>query len=269
MKKKDNLKKTIYHLIDRGDHGSKINLYFDYAIMTLILLNVVALVLETIPEVRASIGQYLRLFEVFSVIVFTVEYLLRIYVSDLIYPSSGRIKSRLLFIFSGYGLIDLLAILPFYLPFVIKTDLRFLRILRLMRFLRILKINRYNKSVNLIQSVIKEKSSELSLTGFAALLVLIIASFLMYYAEGNVQPDKFPNILACFWWAIATLTTVGYGDVYPITALGKVLSGTIAVLGIGLVALPTGIIGAGFLEKIGKDKKHKKCPHCGKDIDIP
>lgn len=266
MKKPGNFKKKIYHLIERGEHGSKINLYFDYAIMALILLNIIALILETIPEIRSSIGQYLRLFEIISVGVFTIEYLLRIYVSDLIYPSAGRFKASLRFIFSGYGLVDLLSILPFYIPFIIKTDLRFLRILRLMRFLRILKINRYNKSLNLIQSVIKEKSSELTLTGFAALLVLIIASFLMYYAEGNVQPDKFPNILACFWWAIATLTTVGYGDVYPVTALGKVLSGTIAVLGIGLVALPTGIIGAGFLEKIGKDKNHKKCPHCGKEI---
>jgi voltage-gated potassium channel len=137
-----------------------------------------------------------------------------------------------------------------------------------MRFLRIFKINRYNNSLNLIYSVIKEKKSELAMTGFVALLTLFVASFLMFEVEGEAQPDKFPNLLSCFWWAIATLTTVGYGDVYPITALGKFLSGIIAVLGIGLVALPTGLISAGFVEKIVKDKKRpKKCPHCGKDLD--
>lgn len=167
-----------------------------------------------------------------------------------------------------YRLIDLLAILPFYLPFLIKIDLRFLRILRLMRFFRVLKINRYNNSLNLVVSVIKEKKSDLALTGFVALMVLFVASFLMYYVEGDAQPDKFSNILSCFWWAIATLTTVGYGDVYPITGTGKLISGIIAVLGIGLVALPTGIVSAGFVDKIGKKNIHtgSKCPHCGKDI---
>ena len=110
-----------------------------------------------------------------------------------------------------------------------------------MRFLRILKINRYNNSLNLIWTVIKEKKTELAITGFVTFLILMIASFLMYYIEGQAQPDKFPNIIASFWWAIATLTTVGYGDVYPITGFGKFVSGLIAVLGIGLVALPTGL----------------------------
>ena len=134
--------------------------------------------------------------------------------------------------------------------------------------MRILKINRYNNSLNLIWTVFKEKKAELAITGFITLLILIIASFLMYYIEGQAQPDKFPNIIASFWWAIATLTTVGYGDVYPITGFGKFVSGLIAVLGIGLVALPTGLVSAGFMEKIGKsDKESKKCPHCGKEVD--
>jgi voltage-gated potassium channel len=168
-----------------------------------------------------------------------------------------------------YGLVDLLAIIPFYLPFLIKTDLRFLRILRLTRFFRILKINRYNNALNLIWSVIKEKKAELAMTGFVTLLILIIASFLMYYIEGSAQPDKFPNIIACFWWAIATLTTVGYGDVYPITGFGKFVSGFIAVLGIGLFALPAGIVSSGFMERIGKKKEDmKRCPHCGKEIEL-
>lgn len=261
-------KDKIYHLVEKGAHGSKVNLIFDYTIMTLIVINVVALILETVSGIKDSVGFLLRQVEIISVIIFSIEYLLRLYVSDLTYPSSSKVKSAFKFIFSFYGLIDLLAILPFYLPSFIKVDLRFIRVVRLMRFLRILKIGRYNNSLSLIYTVIKEKKAEMAMTGFVALLILIIASFLMYYTEGESQPDKFPNILSCFWWAIATLTTVGYGDVYPITGLGKFLSGIIAVLGIGLVALPTGLVSAGFMEKIGKKNNGcKTCPHCGKEYE--
>ena len=151
---------------------------------------------------------------------------------------------------------------------IIKIDLRFLRTLRLIRILRILKINRYTKSLNLIVCVLKDKKSELAVTGFIMLLLLIFASFVMYNIEGEKQPDAFPNILAAFWWAVATLTTVGYGDIYPITGLGKFISGLIALMGIGLVALPTGIIGSGFMDRLKSDKKdeEKTCPHCGKNI---
>jgi len=261
------IKRKTYQLVEKGAHGSKVNLIFDYAIMALILLNALAIVLESIPEIKEPFSNFFWIFEVVSVSVFSIEYLMRIYVSDLTHPSTSRIKSAFKFIFSAYGLIDLFAILPFYLPFLIKIDLRFLRILRLMRFLRILKLNRYNKSLNLIWTVVKEKRTELSIIGFLFFLIILIASFLMYFVEGEKQPDKFPNILESFWWAISTLTTVGYGDIYPVTGMGKVISGLIAVLGIGLVALPTGLIGAGFMEKIGKQKKTSKCPHCGKQLD--
>lgn len=261
------IKQKIYRLVEKGSHGSRINLIFDYSIMLLIILNVGALILESISEIKESFGRILRIFEIISVVIFSIEYIMRIFVSDLTYPASSKIKSTFKFIFSFYGLVDLLAIIPFYLPFLIKIDLRFLRILRLMRFLRVLKINRYNSSLSLIFSVIKEKKSELAITGFVALLILFISSFLMYHVEGEVQPDKFPNILSCFWWAVATLTTVGYGDVYPITGSGKFLSGVIATLGIGLVALPTGLVSAGFMDKIGKTNHiSAKCPHCGKDV---
>lgn len=264
------IKKRIYRIVEKGAHGKKMNRLFDYFIMLLIILSVFVIILESIPEINTKYNAVLSIFNVFSIIVFTIEYLLRLYVSDLTYPSDKRIKSALKFIFSVHGLIDLLAIIPFYLPRLIKIDLRFLRILRLIRFLRILKINRYNNSLKVIIEVIKEKKSELAITGFVTFLILLFASFVMFYVEGEDQPEQFPNILASFWWAIATLTTVGYGDIYPITALGKVISGLIAVMGIGLVALPTGIISAGFIGKIEKQKQIKleqSCPHCGKKIN--
>ena len=261
------IKQRIYHLVEKGSHGSKINTIFDYGIMILILLNVTAIILESIPEIGQPNRYIFHAFEIFSVIIFSIEYLMRLIVADLLYPSSSKLKSILKFIFSFYGLIDLLAIIPFYLPFITKVDFRFIRILRLMRFFRLLKINRYSNSISLIWSVIKEKRSELAITGFVSFLILLIASFLIYHVEGDAQPDKFQNILSGFWWAVATLTTVGYGDIYPVTGIGKVIGGVIAILGIGIVALPTGIIGSGFINKIGtKNDEIKKCPHCGKKI---
>jgi voltage-gated potassium channel len=171
--------------------------------------------------------------------------------------------------FSPFGLIDLLAILPFYVPFIIKTDLRFLRILRLIRFFRIFKISRYNSTLKLIWDVVKEKKAELQMTFFIALLMLLVSAFLMYHVENPIQPEKFTNIFSSLWWAVSTLTTVGYGDIAPVTALGKIISGFVAILGIGLIALPTGIISAGFIQKIDKNKLEVKkniCPHCGKEI---
>ncbi len=263
------LKTKLFHIVEKGHHGNRLNQVFDYFIMSLIVLSVFSIILDSISGIREDYGSLLNAFNVFSIVVFTAEYMIRIYISDLTYPSKNNITSRLTFIFSGYGLIDLLAILPFYIPIFIALDFRFLRILRLFRFVRILKINRYNNSLNLIWTVIKEKKSELIVTGFVTFIVLFMSSFIMYYIEGDVQPDQFPNILAAFWWAIATLTTVGYGDVYPVTSIGKILSSIIAILGIGIIALPTGIISAGLIGKIDKTSKpeSKICPHCKREIN--
>jgi voltage-gated potassium channel len=265
------MKQTIYRIVEKGSKRYLVNVLFDYLIICLIILNVIAIAIETVTKISPELVRVLRVFEIFTVIIFSVEFCMRVYISDLTHPSNSKIKSALKFVFSGYGLIDLFAILPFYIPFIIKIDLRFIRILRLIRFFRILKISRYNSTLKLIGSVIKDKKTELGMTLFVTILILIIASFLMYHIEGPIQPDKFPNVFATLWWAIATLTTIGYGDVYPITGLGKLLSGCIALLGIGLVALPTGIISAGFISRLNyikSEKKITKCPHCGKQIDL-
>ncbi len=220
--------------------NSKIFIKFIYG---LIVLNVIAIVLESYKGLRVQFGDLFRAFEVFSVIIFTIEYILRLWTTE----------KKLKFVFSTFGIIDLLAILPFYLPVLFVFDFRFLRILRLFRMLRVFKLGRYSKSLRLISSVLRETRAELSITIFIAFILLVFSSTLMYYVENDAQPDKFASIGHAFWWAIATLTTVGYGDVYPITGLGKILSAVIALIGIGFVALPTGI-----------DKKEKCiCPHCG------
>ena len=266
------MKKRIFTIIEKGTKDDILSRMFDWIIMTLIVFNVLAVVLESFNTLKTSFGASFRGFETFSVIIFTVEYVIRIWTADLKYPHKGKLLSRIAFIFSAMAIIDLLAILPFYIPLTTRVDLRALRILRLTRILRILKISRYSNSLALIGRVFKRRKSDLAVTIFVTFLLLLLASSLMYYIENPVQPDKFPNIVATSWWTIVTLTTVGYGDIYPITIVGKILGGIIALLGIGLVALPTGIISSGFMEEVSsRNKQHKDkthtCPHCGKEIE--
>jgi voltage-gated potassium channel len=159
-------------------------------------------------------------------------------------------------------LVDLLAILPFYLPFLLPTDLIFLRAVRLMRLLRVLKLGRYSDAIQIFSQVVVRKKEQLVVAGFMVGILLIIASSLMYYFENEAQPDAFRSIPHAMWWAIITMTTVGYGDVYPITGMGRVLAAVIALLGIGMFAVPAGILSAGFVE-YGKERTHV-CPHCGR-----
>jgi voltage-gated potassium channel len=166
------------------------------------------------------------------------------------------------------SLIDLFAVLPFYLPMFIPFDLRFLRAIRLIRIVRLFKLGRYTESVRQFGRVLKSKRAELLTTVFIIFILLIVASSLLYYVEHNAQPDKFASIPEAMWWGVVTLTTVGYGDIYPVTGLGKFLGAIISLLGIGLFALPTGLISAGFIEEIAKKRRTPgKCPKCGATID--
>jgi voltage-gated potassium channel len=258
------MKNKVRHFINN-------NKYFIQFIYALIILNIIALILESYKEVNDRFESVFYYFEVFSVIIFTIEYIIRIWVSD---QSKENKTERLNFAFSTMGIIDLIAILPFYLPFIFPFDLRIVRIMRLFRLLRIFKLSRYSKSLKTIRSIFKEIKAELSITVFVTFVLMLLSSTLMYYIEHDDQPEQFASIGDSFWWAVATLTTVGYGDVYPVTALGKLLSGIIALIGIGFVALPTGIISSAFIEKIQKEKKKKKkakvcsCPKCGNTFEV-
>lgn len=265
-----NVKKNIYLLIDDEKGNHKGDAYFDYFISCLIVLNVLAVIVESYEGLSASANFYLYIFDLLSVAIFTIEYLIRIWTADLLYDHLSPTKARIKFIFSTYGIIDLVAILPFFLPFIIKLDLRVLRALRLVRLLRVLKLGRHSSSLKMVGSVLKETKYDLLVTSFVVLILLLIASTLMFYIENEQQPEAFSNIGQSLWWAVATLTTVGYGDIYPVTAGGKILSGIIALLGVGIVALPTSILSSAFVGKL-QERKQKKgtnhnCPHCGKEI---
>ncbi|ELY2010908.1 ion transporter [Flavobacterium psychrophilum] len=256
------MKTKIHNFIHKNESFQK----FIYSI---IILNVFSLILSSYKEIYSTFELYFENFETFSVIVFTLEYILRFYTADLEYQNGSSFSKKLKFSFSAFGLIDLFAILPFYLPLIFPFDLRVLRILRLFRLLRIFKLGRLSKSLQTITSVLKDSKSELSITLFVAFILLILSSTLMYYVENEAQPDKFENIGQSLWWSVATLTTVGYGDIYPITGLGKILSSVIAIIGIGFVALPTGIISSAFISRMQNEKMKKtecKCPKCGTEF---
>ncbi|MGN0489433.1 MAG: ion transporter [Ruminococcus sp.] len=264
------VKNRVFKIIE-ADEGSDIaSKIFDIFIITLIIINVASVIIDTfsVPQHITTILDYI---EIVSVIIFSVEYILRLWTANLLYLELGCIKSRLKYAFSFMAIIDLLAILPFYIPFIIPIDLRVLRALRIVRLLRMFKINRYTSALKSIATVFKNKSSELLSSMLVLIILMIISSVLMFNIESAAQPEAFDNAFSAFWWAIATLTTVGYGDIYPITIAGRVLSSIIALLSVALVAVPTGIISAGFMELIDNNKdndddKKEYCPYCGKKI---
>ena len=261
MRPVQKLERSLYHLVDEKDESNRLSKCFNYFLMALIILSVGEMALETDDEMYIPYKYYFDNFDLFTVIVFTVEYVIRILTAHLAPENKGKTRWQSIksYIFSFAGLIDLISILPFYLNYT-NIDLRVLRMLRLLRFLRVFKIARYNSSMKLVADVIKDKSSEIGVIMGVIIIIMIISSFLMFYAENKAQQEQFPNVLSCLWWAVVTMTTIGYGDVYPVTVAGKVIGSIMALLGIGLVAMPTGIISAGFLEKVNerKEQKHKE-----------
>src|SRR3990172_2748634 len=260
------VRKRIYELLGvakRGDTASKIVNVF---IVSLIGLNVLAMILESIALVRSVSPRLFWVFECVSVGIFTVEYLLRVWSCVEEARFNAAVGGRVRFALTPMALIDLLAIAPFYLPFT-GIDLRFLRILRMMRIFRIAKLARYSRSLQTMRRVVLAKKEPLTSTAFILVLLIIIAASTLYFAENRVQPEAFSSIPAAMWWAVTTLTTVGYGDVFPVTLLGKLLASVIAILGIGMFALPTAILGAGFVGEMNQAKRETRCPHCGKKLE--
>lgn len=262
------IEKYIYSLIRDDDDNSFVANLVDTFLMIIVLLSVVVAFLNTF-EVSSTFKNTLYILEVFFVILFTIEYVIRLWTAELIYPDLTPAKARLKYARTPMAIIDLLSIIPFYLPlFGISSGA--MSLIKLVRLLRVFKINRYTSSLSLIGQVLKARAAQL-LSSITIILVLIfIAAMLMYDIEHLAQPEVFDNALSAMWWAMATITTVGYGDIYPITTLGRILSAFITFLGIGLTAIPTGIISAGFIEQsqINKKPKHGDdvCPCCGQKI---
>ena len=249
------IKKRVFEIISKAENGDLASQIFDWSIMALIALSIISIILESFAGIYQKWHSVFQVFETITVVVFTVEYILRVWTADLLYPESKH--PRLKYVFSFMALIDLLAILPFYLPFI-SADLRFLRMMRLFRLfrlLRVFKLGRYFEALQIIVKVIKTSGPQLIMSVALCVFVMLFSAIIMYTVENPVQPEQFPNVISSLWWAICTLTTVGYGDVYPITHIGRFLASVISLVGIGIIAIPTGIIAAGFNQVISKERK--------------
>ena len=261
------LKKKIFLLLDPTDGGTFWDKLINGFIVSLIAINTIAVILETVEDIYQPNKVIFLFIEYFSVIIFSAEYILRLWACTYQEHYKHPIKGRLKYIFSASAIIDLLAVIPFYLPLLANYDLRFIRILRLLRFFRFFKLGRYLNASKVITNVFRSKKAELVLSFVITMFLVIVASSIMYYVEHDAQPERFSSIPETMWWSVATLTTVGYGDMYPITGIGKFLTACISILGIGMFALPAGILASGFSDEFKKLKKIKHyCPHCNKEL---
>ncbi len=245
-------------------HHNSFSLLVNVFLSALIFLNTIAIILHSIPKLRHTYEQIFTDFEVFSVVVFAIEYILRVWSvveqHDYKHPLKGRIK----YMFSAWGIIDFLAIFPFFIS-LFTTDLSFLRILRLLRIIRLFRLSKYFHALRVILNVLIAKKEELLLSMSFIFFLLFISSSTMYYIEHELQPQVFSSIPVSLWWGVNNMTTVGYGDMMPITAVGKIISGLVSILGVASFALPTGILASGFAEHLDS-QKGIKCPHCGEKI---
>lgn len=250
-------KARIYQILEKADQGDHTSKVVDLFLMGLILLNIIAVIIETVESIRIQYAVFFEYFEFFSIIVFASEYILRVWTCTEDPYYKGAIIGRIKYIFSFMALIDLIALIPFFLPKLVQLDGRFLRGLRLLRIFRLLKFTRYSKAMKLISKVLRAKREELTVAMVIAGLLLVLISCLMYFVEHNEQPEAFSSIPATMWWGVATLTTVGYGDVYPVTVLGKILGGFMAIMGVGVFALPAGILATGFNDILIEKKEEE------------
>ncbi len=266
------LRKWTYDLVQSPEIDSKAEQYVRAGIAILIMINVAAVMVETVEGVRADYAPYLLGLENFSVAVFTLEYLLRIWSAVEEPRYAHPVFGRLRYAVSFFALVDLFAILPFYLPMLTRIDLRTLRILRLLRLARLMKLGRYSRTARILVSILRNQREQLLMSMLVLAFVLVCSSTMIYYLEHEAQPDAFPNIPAALWWGIVTLTTIGYGDTYPVTVAGKICAAMISILSIGMVALPSAIIVSGFLNELEQERETAKlkgtviCPHCGGEI---
>lgn len=245
-------KKRIFDIIQIGKKNDLTSRAFDIFIVLVIITNIAVLFLETFEEFSVYSSQ-LKVIETVTIVIFCIEYLLRIWTAEYLYPGKGHFKAAIKFLVSFDGIVDLCTILPF---FFLSGFIAF-RMLRVVRIFHLFRINAYYDSFNVITSVLYEKRNQIISSVFIIMVLIMASSLCMYSAEHEVQPGAFNNAFSGIWWSISTILTVGYGDIYPVTILGKIMAITISFLGVGVVAIPTGIISAGFVEQYTQMQRAK------------
>jgi voltage-gated potassium channel len=261
------VRKRVYEWLEPGEQGHALEHAFDYLLIFMILSSVVVVVLESMPEMAGSLGLLMEA-ERWLVYFFSAEYALRLWTC----PEAGKYgegwRARLRYASSLMALVDLAAVAPYFLMPMVSSDTVVMRLLRIFRLVRVFKFGRYHASIGILGRVLRLRRAELTVSLFLVLALVTITSTLMYAVEHDAQPKAFASIPASMWWGVVTLTTVGYGDVYPITAAGKVVAGISVLLGVGLFAIPAGLLASGFTEELAREKRGecKKCPHCGGEL---
>ncbi len=246
------LRHFVYNTLQNDDHDTRLSRYIDYFLIFLIMTNVAAVIAESVDQIYYSHQDYFRLFENFSIIVFSIEYLLRLWSVAEAKPDNTTWRQRWDWLRSPSALIDIIAIAPAFLNFFVSIDLRFLRILRLFR---ILKLTRYFASMRILLVVISKEKGSFQAVIFILIIMIVTAASGIYLVENQAQPEEFESIPKAMWWAVVTLTTVGYGDVTPITSAGKILGALITILGVGLAALPAGILATGLANELAQRRE--------------
>ena len=263
----NNKKKRIFDIIQIGYAGDVASRTFDIAITAAIIINLFIAIFDTFEQ-SIPYQPVLDVIEWITVIGFTIEYILRVWTAEYLYPNKCTGIARIKYIFSGSGIVDLLSFLPNYLPVFFpagavgdaadldaRLGLQLIPGVRVIRILRIFRVNSYYDALNVITEVIRRKWDQILSSVFIIVMLIIASSLCMYSLEHEAQPEVFKNAFSGIWWSVSTLLTVGYGDIYPVTVLGKMFSIIITFLGVGMVAIPTGILSAGFVEQYSLIKK--------------
>ena len=243
------IKDRLFNMVSVGVVDDRLNQGYDIVSTALLLLNLATSFAMTFEDFYAAHHDLLYWTEALTVLFFAIDYVLRLITSDRLFPNQSKGKAALSYIFSGYGIIDLLSFLPYYLPVFFPAGAAVFRMFRVVRIFRLFRINAYYDSLGIIGKVITNKKTQLLASIFIIFLLILASSLCMYSVEHEVQPEVFRNAFSGMWWATSTLLTVGYGDIYPITPMGQILGIVITFLGVGMVAIPTGIISAGFVEE--------------------
>lgn len=253
--KKDKTREKLFRMVSVGVIDEPVNQAYDVISTSALLLNLAASILLTFDNLRGEYGGFLLAVESVTFLFFGIDYVLRLITANYLYPESNEKDSLIRYVFSAAGIIDLLSFLPYYLPVFFPAGLAVFRMFRVVRIFRLFRINAYYDSLNVITEVIIGKKQQLLSSVFIILTLMLASSLCMYSLEHEAQPDVFQNAFSGIWWSASTLLTVGYGDIYPVTTLGRVFSIIITFLGVGMVAIPTGIISAGFVEQYSQFKR--------------
>lgn len=249
-------RKRVFEIIQVGYDEDWASRAFDISLMIMIVLNLFIAIFMTFDQ-SAPYMDILKSLEFITVVVFAVEYGLRIWTVDFLYPRLSHKKALIRYVTSFNGVIDLLAFLPYFLPFFFPAGAVAFRMLRVLRILRLFRVNAYYDALNVIGEVIHGKKDQIWSSVFIIMILMMASSLCMYSLEHEAQPEVFRNAFSGFWWSVSTLLTVGYGDIYPVTAAGQIIGIVITFLGVGMVAIPTGILSAGFVEQYTRMKSFK------------